>query len=157
MRRSIAGANGVVAVEGEAEAGVVTAAIPVPSGRLRTEFEFELPRGYLDESGTLHRRGVMRLATAKDELLLTRDDRVKRNPAYMTVTLLARVITRLGTLEDQDVNPGAVENFFASDLAFLQDMYRRVNQEGHTQASVACPACDHQFTVDVGGGRLGES
>lgn len=156
MRRSIAGANGLAAAEDEAEAGVVVTATPVSSGRLRTEFEFELPRGYLDETGALHRRGVMRLATAKDELLLTRDDRVKRNPAYMTVTLLARVITRLGGLEDTDVNPGVVENFFASDLAFLQDMYRRINQEGHTRASVTCPSCDHEFTVDVGGGRLGE-
>ena len=122
---------------------------------LRTEFEFELPRGYVDGSGTVHRKGVMRLATARDELLPLHDDRVRENPAYLTVVLLARVIERLGTLPD--VHAGIVENMFASDLAFLQDVYRRVNQEGHTRAAMTCPGCQHQFTVDVAGSRLGES
>lgn len=151
MRRSIAG---VLGSDEELAALVGVGASAEP---LRTEFEFELPRGYLDDSGVLHKRGVMRLATAKDELTLARDDRVRMNPAYMTVTLLARVITSLGTLADHEVHPGVVENFFASDLAFLQDMYRRINQEGHTRAAVTCPACEHEFTVDVAGGRLGES
>ncbi len=122
---------------------------------LRTEFEFELPRGYVDSSGTVHRNGVMRLATARDELVPLHDDRVRENPAYLTVVLLARVIERLGTLPD--VHAGIVENMFASDLAFLQDVYRRINQEGHTRAAMACPACRHEFTVDVAGSRLGES
>lgn len=122
---------------------------------LRTEFPFELPRGYLDRSGTLHRHGVMRLATARDELLPLHDDRVRENPQYLSVVLLARVITRLGTLED--VHAGMVEDFFASDLAFLQDLYRRINAEGHTRAAVTCPSCTHEFSVDVAGGRLGES
>jgi len=122
---------------------------------LRTEFSFELPRGYLDSSGTLHREGVMRLATARDELLPLHDDRVRENPAYLTVVLLARVVTRLGTITD--MHPGGIENLFASDLAFLQDLYRRVNEEGHTHVAVTCPACDHEFAVDVAGGRLGES
>ena len=122
---------------------------------LRTEFEFELPRGYVDSSGTVHRHGVMRLATARDELVPLHDDRVRENPAYLTVVLLGRVITRLGTVTD--VHPGMVENFFASDLAFLQDLYRRVNQEGHTRAAVSCPACHHDFTVDMAGDRLGGS
>ncbi len=121
---------------------------------LRTEFEFELPRGYLDSAGTLHRRGSMRLATARDELVPLHDDRVRENPAYLTVVLLARVVTRLGTLGD--VHAGVVENLFASDLAFLQDLYRRVNQEGHTRVAVACPSCQHEFAVDVAGGRPGE-
>jgi hypothetical protein len=121
---------------------------------LRTEFEFELPRGYVDSTGALHRRGTMRLATARDELLPLHDDRVRQNPAYLTVVLLARVVTRLGTLTD--VHAGVMENLFASDLAFLQDLYRRVNQEGHTRAAVTCPSCSHQFAVDVAGSRLGE-
>ena len=121
---------------------------------LRTEFEFELPRGYVDSTGALHRRGSMRLATARDELLPLHDDRVRQNPAYLTVVLLARVVTRLGTLTD--VHAGVMENLFASDLAFLQDLYRRVNQEGHTRAAVTCPSCNHQFAVDVAGSRLGE-
>jgi hypothetical protein len=125
-----------------------------PAAALRTEFAFELPRGYVDGSGTVHKHGVMRLATARDELLPLHDGRVRDNPAYLTVVLLARVITRLGTLDE--VHVGIVENFFASDLAFLQDLYRRINQEGHTRAAVTCPACEHQFTVDVAGGRLGE-
>ena len=126
-----------------------------PSDALRTEFEFELPRGYVDSSGVVHRQGVMRLATARDELVPLYDDRVRENAAYLTVVLLARVITRLGTLTD--IHPGMVENFFASDLAFLQDLYRRVNQEGHTRAAVTCPACHEQFSVDLAGGRLGGS
>src|SRR5437588_9264124 len=122
---------------------------------LRTEFEFELPRAYVDGSGTVHRHGVMRLATARDELVPLHDDRVRENPAYLTIVLLGRVITRLGTLDE--VHGGILENMFASDVAFLQDLYRRANQEGHTRASVTCPACNRDFTVDMAGGRLGES
>jgi len=124
-------------------------------GVLRTTFGFELPRGYVDASGTVHRRGTMRLATGRDELVVLRDDRVRDNPAYLTVVLLSRVVTRLGGIED--LHPGIVENLFASDLAFLQDLYRRVNQEGHTRASVVCPDCEHTFEVDVSGSRPGES
>lgn len=122
---------------------------------LRTEFPFVLPRGYVDEAGTLHRSGVMRLATARDELVPLRDDRVRENPAYLSVVLLARVITRLGTVGE--VHAGTVEDMFASDLAFLQDLYKRVNAEGHTRAEVTCPSCGHDFDIDIAGGRLGES
>jgi hypothetical protein len=123
---------------------------------LRTVFEFELPRGYLDTSGVLHKTGAMRLATARDELLPLYDDRVRSNPAYLTVVLLSRVITRLGTLVDDEVRASVVENLFASDLAFLQDLYRRINTEGHTKAAVNCPACGERFTVDLAGGSQGE-
>ncbi|MFF3375451.1 hypothetical protein ACFYXF_21200 [Streptomyces sp. NPDC002680] len=123
--------------------------------RLRTEFEFELPRGYVDEAGTVHRDGVMRLATARDELIPLRDMRVQENPAYLSVVLLGRVITRLGSLPL--VHDGVVENMFASDLAFLQDFYRQINAEGHTRAGVTCPHCEQPFEVELGGSRLGES
>jgi hypothetical protein len=126
-----------------------------PRETLRTEFPFELPRGYVDGSGTVHRSGVMRLATARDELVPLRDDRVRENPAYLSVVLIARVISRLGAIED--VHAGIVENLFASDLAFLQEFYRRINAEGHTRATVTCPTCQDTFAVDVAGGRLGES
>lgn len=133
-----------------------------PAGEpLRTEFTFELPRGYLDGAGTLHRTGVMRLATARDELVPLRDDRVRENPQYLTVVLLARVVTRLGSITD--IHAGIVEDLFATDLAFLQDLYRRINSEGHTRAGVECPECHHRFEVDMSGardgawGRLGES
>jgi hypothetical protein len=122
---------------------------------LRTEFPFHLPRGYVDEQGTVHRDGVMRLSTARDELIPLRDLRVQENPAYLSVVLLGRVITRLGTLTS--VHDGVVENMFASDLAFLQDFYRQINAEGHTRAAVRCPHCSEPFEVELGGSRLGES
>lgn len=122
---------------------------------LRTEYPFVLPRGYVDENGTVHRDGSMRLATARDEILPQRDPRVRDNEAYLTVLLLARTVTRLGTVSP--ISPQSIEGLFASDLAFLQDLYRRINQEGTTQAAVTCPACQHGFTVEMAGGRLGES
>ncbi|GGV37394.1 hypothetical protein [Streptomyces spectabilis] len=132
---------------------------PPPAGtalrELRTEFPFQLPRGYVDEAGTVHRDGVMRLSTARDELVPLRDVRVQENPAYLSVVLLGRVITRLGTLAT--VHDGTVENMFASDLAFLQDFYRQINAEGHTRAAVECPHCSEPFEVELGGSRLGES
>ncbi|MFC9930796.1 hypothetical protein [Streptomyces sp. NPDC127190] len=134
------------------------AATPSPTPRehgLRTEFEFELPRGYVDEAGTLHRHGAMRLATARDELRPQIDLRVKENPAYLSVVLLSQVITRLGAITD--VHAGIVERMYATDVAFLQDFYRRVNSEGHTRAAVTCPHCEGAFEVDLSGGRLGES
>ncbi|TQM83933.1 hypothetical protein FHX81_6367 [Saccharothrix saharensis] len=138
-----------------AEAPVSSGSGSGPVSPMRTEFAFELPRGYVDDNGEVHRSGVMRLATARDELVPLRDDRVRENSAYLTVVLLARVIVRIGSVTD--VHVGVVENLFASDLAFLQDMYRRVNSEGHTRAAVACPSCGSGFEVDVAGGRLGES
>lgn len=120
-----------------------------------TEFAFELPKGYVDGAGVMHRNGVMRLATARDEIMPLRDARVRDNESYLTIILLARVITRLGDLSD--VNAGVIEGLFTPDLAFLQDLYRRVNQEGHTHAAVACPACHHEFTVDLAGDGQGES
>jgi hypothetical protein len=91
----------------------------------QTEIEFELPKGYLDESGTLHRRGTMRLATAADEILPLRDPRVQQNEAYLAVIVLARVITRLGTLSE--VHTGTIESLYASDLAYLQRLYEKFN------------------------------
>ncbi|MFD2416381.1 hypothetical protein [Amycolatopsis pigmentata] len=122
---------------------------------LRTEFEFELPRGYLHSDGTLHRHGRMRLATARDELRPQMDVRVKENPAYLSVVLLSQVITELGTITD--VHAGVVEQMYATDVAFLQDFYRRINSEGHTRAGVTCPACETAFEIDLAGGGLGES
>ncbi len=93
---------------------------------IQSEFEFTLPKGYLDEAGNLHRKGVMRLATAMDEIVPLRDPRVKSNPAYATVIILARVITQLGALEE--VSPQVVEGFFACDLSYLQRFYRQINE-----------------------------
>lgn len=109
----------------------------------QTEHEFTLPLGFLEDDGTLHREGVMRLATAADELEPLKDARVHRNPAYLTVILLSRVVTRLGTLEL--VTPKTIEGLFAADLAFLQETYNEINGGG--REPVVCPACDHAFEV----------
>ena len=120
---------------------------------LQTEFEFQLPRGYVDRDGTLHRDGVMRLANARDEILPLQDPRVQRNDAYHIVILLSRVITRLG--EVRDVNPGIVEGLFASDLAFLQGLYNEINSTGKATQPTVCPECNARFEVELSG--AGES
>jgi hypothetical protein len=122
---------------------------------LVTEFPFVLPRGYVDDSGTVHREGVMRLATARDEILPLRDPRVRDNEAYLTVLLLSRVVTQLGTLDA--VTPPVIEGMWATDLSFLQDHYRRINTEGVARATVQCPSCTHGFEVEMSGSRPGES
>lgn len=104
----------------------------------QTEIEFELPRGYVDSAGTLHRRGVMRLATAADEILPLRDPRVTQNEAYLTVIVLARVIVRLGSLAD--IHTGVIEGLFASDLAYLQRLYERINANEEAQENGVKPA-----------------
>jgi hypothetical protein len=109
----------------------------------RTEVEFELPKGYVDEAGTLHRRGVMRLATAADEILPLRDPRVQQNEAYLAVIVLARVIARLGQLPE--VHTGIIEGLFASDLAYLQRLYEELNSldDGDTLPSVTTKSNDN--------------
>ena len=127
----------------------------------QTEFEFTLPCGYLEEDGTLHKEGVMRRATAADEILPLRDPRVQKNQAYLAVVLLSRVVTRLGSLDA--INPKVVENLFATDMAFLQNLYNRVNQlEGAAGAeAVTCPHCQQSFVAASDGAgeshRLGGS
>jgi hypothetical protein len=105
---------------------------------LQTEFEFALPKGYLDDEGNLHRKGVMRLSRAMDEIAPLRDPRVKSNPAYATVIILSRVITRLGAVDE--VTPSVVEGFFAGDLNYLQQFYRRINDlDGAVKESPPAP------------------
>jgi hypothetical protein len=117
----------------------------------KTEYEFDLPRGYVDAEGNVHRRGVMRLANAKDEIVPLNDLRVQRNRAYLIIVLLSRVITRLGTLPE--VNAGVIENLFAGDLRFLEEMYNRINED-EAMVRVTCPECGHSFSKEFG--RLGE-
>ena len=93
----------------------------------QTEFEFELPRGYVDQNGEVHKRGVMRLATAADEIMPLRDPRVQQNPGYMTIILLSRVVTKLGTLPS--IHNKIIEGLFTNDMAFLQDLYQRINMQ----------------------------
>jgi hypothetical protein len=109
----------------------------------QTEFEFTLPCGYLDDDGTLHRDGVMRRATAADEIQPLRDPRVVKNAAYLAVILLSRVVTRLGSVAA--INPKVIESLYATDMAFLQDLYNRVNQLDRDGDAIVCPQCRHEF------------
>ena len=115
---------------------------------LQTEYEFTLPRGYVDPDGTVHRDGVMRLATAMDEIVPLRDARVKSNDAYLSIMILSRVITRLGSTTD--VNTGVIERMFTADLGYLQDLYRRINEDNGSLGSVTCPRCSTEFEVESG-------
>lgn len=128
---------------------------PVTGPELKTEFAFELPCGFVDGSGVVHRSGTMRMATARDEIAPLRDPRVRENEAYLTLILLSRVVTQLGTLSQ--ITPTTIEDLFAADLAFLQDLYRRINTLRHTNAEVTCPSCSQEFTVDLASGSSGES
>jgi hypothetical protein len=114
---------------------------------VQTEFKFTLPHGYVDAEGNVHREGVMRLATAFDEIAPMKDPRVQTNPGYLVVILLSRVIARLGELPQ--INPKVIEGLFAGDFAFLQDFYRRINLNGHTRVGVSCPECEAKFEVEV--------
>jgi hypothetical protein len=117
---------------------------------LQTEFEFNLPKGYVDADGNLIREGTMRLATAMDEIAPLRDARVKANQAYLSVVVLSRVITRLGKITS--VSTDLVENLFTADLAYLQDFYREINSDaGSSSISVTCPECQHVFEVETPG------
>ena len=116
---------------------------------LQTEFPFTLPRGYVDKEGTVHSEGTMRLATAYDEIAPMKDPRVASNPGYLVIILLSRVVTRLGTLKQ--VNPATIEGLFAADLAFLQDLYQRINEYGHSRVAVTCPHCQGEFEVETAG------
>ena len=114
---------------------------------LQTEYEFTLPRGYIDNDGNLHRQGVMRLANARDEILPLEDPRVRRNEAYLLIILLSRVITRLG--DAREVNPGVIERLFAADLAYLQGLYNRINGNGSSKHAIVCPHCDEKFEMEL--------
>ena len=114
---------------------------------LQTEFEFALPRGYIDKDGNLHRHGTMRLSNAKDEILPLQDPRVQRNQAYLIVILLSRVITKLGDVKD--ITPGVIENLFASDLSYLQHFYNQINENGKAVERVVCPECEKQFEMEL--------
>src|SRR5438093_8041252 len=124
---------------------------------LQTEFTFLLPRGYVDQAGNLHKDGTMRMATAADEILPLRDPRVTSNQAYLVIILLSRVVTRLGTLTEGQITPGVVERLFSADLAYLQDMYRRINENGHNRVLATCPSCSTHFDVEAEVGTPGES
>jgi hypothetical protein len=114
---------------------------------LRTEFTFTLPRGYVDGQGTVHREGIMRLATARDEIEPLRDAEVRKNEAYLAVLLLARVVTRIGDVTE--VTPETIEALYAADFDHLQRLYERLNTDGEAVGAVVCPHCAQPFEVDL--------
>lgn len=115
---------------------------------MQTEYEFTLPRGLLDDDGrTLHRDGLMRLATARDEIEPLRDPAVRQNEAYLAVLLLSRVITRIGSITA--VTPGLLEQLYAADFDHLQQLYERLNSSGDPVGVTSCPSCHHEFEVDL--------
>jgi hypothetical protein len=119
----------------------------------KTEYAFRLPRGYVDEEGSVHRDGVMRLATARDEILPLQDYRVQSNRAYLVIVLLSRVVTRIG--EHKLISVDMIENLFSTDLAYLQEFYRKINEEGGApKHHVACPKCQNEMDIDMVTGAL---
>jgi hypothetical protein len=113
----------------------------------QTEYEFRLPMGFVDDKGDLHRDGMMRLATAADEILPLRDPRVQANQAYLVIVLLSRVVMRLGSLSQ--VTPKVIEGLYAADLNYLQELYNRINRDGKTGLPAVCPQCAHSFQVEM--------
>jgi hypothetical protein len=124
---------------------------------MQTEFAFTLPKGYVDENGTVHREGIMRLATARDEIEPLRDAQVRSNEAYLAVLLLSRVVTRVGTVTE--ISAEFIEGLYAADFDHLQRLYERINTDGEAVGAVTCPHCARAFEVDltdIEDGRLGE-
>jgi len=119
----------------------------VNEAKIQTEFDFILPRGFVDTVGNLHRQGVMRLATAKDEIFLQKNRAVQDNSAYGVIIMLSRVITRLGSLTE--ITPELLENLFSRDLAYLREFYNRINQQGDVYLPVQCPQCHTNFQVEL--------
>jgi hypothetical protein len=119
----------------------------------KTQFPFRLPRGYVDEEGNVHREGVMRLATARDEIIPLQDYRVQANRAYLVIVLLSRVITKIGDVNH--ITADIVEGLFSTDLAYLQEFYRKINEEGGApKHHVVCPKCANEMDVDMVSGTL---
>jgi hypothetical protein len=119
----------------------------------KTEYAFKLPRGYVDEEGNVNRDGIMRLATARDEILPLQDYRVQSNRAYLVIVLLSRVVTRLG--DHKHISVDMIENLFSTDLAYLQEFYRKINEEGGApKHHIVCSKCQHEMDVDMVTGAL---
>lgn len=114
---------------------------------IQTEFEFELPIGYVDKEGTLHKHGSMRLATAMDEITPLNDMRVQSNQAYLTIVLLTRVVTSLGTLNH--ITNNVIENLFAADIAYLQTFYQQINENSSVFRVITCPHCNKELEINL--------
>ena len=119
----------------------------------QTEFRFRLPKGYMDpETNRLQKEGIMRLATARDEIVPLQDYRVQANRAYLVILLLSRVIKNIG--ETTEISVDVIENLFSTDLAYLQEFYRKINEQNQPAHHVACPGCQKEFDVDMATGAI---
>lgn len=114
---------------------------------LDTEFEFVLPRGSIDRDNRRHREGVMRLATAKDEIIVQQNKKVRENPAYGFLVMLSRTIVKLGSLDY--VSPELLENLVLLDISYLREYYNQINQQGDIHIPAQCPQCNTQFAVEL--------
>jgi len=114
---------------------------------LQTEFTFTLPKGYVDEDGNVHKEGIMKLATAADEIMPLKDPRVKSNPAYLSCIVLARTVSKIGTITN--ITTKIIEDLFAADLAYLQMFYKQINGNGHTRVPALCPKCETRFETGL--------
>lgn len=114
---------------------------------IRSEFDFILPRGLVDESGAIHQTGIMRLATAQDEIAVQKDPRVQESEAYGSLIMFSRVIIKLGSLTHPA--PELLENLFSRDLSYLREFYNRVNQQGNALIPTRCPSCNHAFKTEL--------
>ncbi len=117
------------------------------SAVFETTVEFELPRGYVDKGGEIHKKGIMRLANAADEIIPLNDTRVKMNPGYLSVLLLERVIEKLGKVKKVDAH--VIESLFTADMAYLQDLYQKINAVEPPTVDVICPKCAHGFRAET--------
>ena len=107
---------------------------------MSNKIQFELPKGYVDENGQIHKVGEMRLANAADEI-------VPLNPAYLSILILERVVVKLGTLPQ--VNAKVIENLFTADMAYLQDLYQKINAIEPPEYDFICPKCGHSFRAAI--------
>jgi hypothetical protein len=46
------------------------------------------------------------------------------------------------------MNPKVIENLYATDLAYLQNLYNAINQLSNGHLSVTCPECQRVFEVE---------
>ncbi len=114
---------------------------------METVYDFILPKGYLDSTGELHKRGKMRLATAGDEISATRDPRGLQNPSFLTIVILSKVVTEIEGVDS--ISATMIERLFTADLAFLQDMYQRINDIEPPTLTAVCPDCGRSFEVPL--------
>ena len=114
---------------------------------MKTEFEFTLPQGLVDSEGQVHREGRMRVAMALDEVEALQHPQVQANEAYLPIVLMARVVTQLGSLIA--ITPEITARLFAADLAYLEDLYQRINSPVPVVVTAVCPHCTHSFHLEV--------